>query len=259
MRKYTYEKIFQRNIAYFSKQEVAKIRKLSVAVAGAGGLGGLVVDSLARLGIKKIRIADPENFESNNINRQQGANIFSVGKKKSLIVRDSIIRINPFMVVDAWTQEVKAENAMDFLDGMDFVVDGIEFFNPEAEAALHRASRKKKIWCFTGQVAGSVVSMMFFSPRGKSFDSIFSSSGRYDLYKIATKMFPILPRGVNATVVKHYIDGKKYIPSYPFPGPILANLLLQQAVEVIVRRKNPVCVAPKVFALDLRDFRTIIQ
>ena len=49
------------------------LSKSVIGIAGTGGIGGAMALRLARFGVKHIKIADPENFDYSNINRQLGA------------------------------------------------------------------------------------------------------------------------------------------------------------------------------------------
>jgi molybdopterin/thiamine biosynthesis adenylyltransferase len=50
-----------------------KLVKAVVGIAGAGGLGSNLAVQLARMGVRHIKIGDPDHFEESNINRQLGA------------------------------------------------------------------------------------------------------------------------------------------------------------------------------------------
>src|SRR5512135_1775400 len=62
----------------------------TVAIAGAGGIGGMVVEMLARWGIKRFRVADSDKFELSNLNRQMLATVDEVGKWKAVVAAERI-------------------------------------------------------------------------------------------------------------------------------------------------------------------------
>ncbi len=54
-----YDQSFVRNIGIFTEAEQERLRNTTIAVAGVGGVGGLLVERLVRLGIGNIRLTDP--------------------------------------------------------------------------------------------------------------------------------------------------------------------------------------------------------
>src|SRR6186713_2900679 len=77
-----YERAFQRNLGLISDDEQQVLRRACVAVAGAGGVGGLHLLALARMGIGRFHLADYDTFEVSNFNRQFGATVSSIGQSK---------------------------------------------------------------------------------------------------------------------------------------------------------------------------------
>ena len=83
---------------FFSKHDpkiLPIIRKATVGIAGAGGLGSNVAVSLARVGIGKLIIADFDTIEASNLNRQQYF-IEQIGKPKVKALLENLKKINPF-------------------------------------------------------------------------------------------------------------------------------------------------------------------
>ena len=70
---WAYEEAFSRHRGLISKTEQERLRNSRVAVVGMGGVGGVDLVTLARLGIGQFTIADPDTFEVSNTNRQYGA------------------------------------------------------------------------------------------------------------------------------------------------------------------------------------------
>ncbi|MDF5831610.1 ThiF family adenylyltransferase [Pseudomonas syringae] len=90
-------------------EQMANQGKLSnavVGVAGAGGIGGAVALGLARLGVRHIKIADPDSFEISNINRQFGASVETVGRNKALVVAELVHRLAGDVSVDVFPEGI---------------------------------------------------------------------------------------------------------------------------------------------------------
>jgi tRNA A37 threonylcarbamoyladenosine dehydratase len=77
----------------FSKEENELFRNKSVAVIGCGGLGGYIIEMLARLGIGNITVVDGDVFNETNLNRQLYSSPNVIGKNKALIAKNRIIKI----------------------------------------------------------------------------------------------------------------------------------------------------------------------
>src|SRR5205814_484436 len=92
---WSYEEAFSRHRGLVSAQEQAVLKRKRVAIVGQGGVGGVHLITLARLGVGGFHIADPDRFELANINRQYGANIQTLGQNKALVMAEKARAINP--------------------------------------------------------------------------------------------------------------------------------------------------------------------
>lgn len=139
-------------------EQVANQTKLSnavVGVAGAGGIGGAVAMGLARLGVRHIKIADPDSFEISNINRQLGASLETVGRNKALVVAELVHQLAGDVTIEVFPEGIQKHTADAFVDGCDLVLDQMDFYSIAERYALHRAYRKSDK-C-KGMLASSVV------------------------------------------------------------------------------------------------------
>jgi len=90
-----YRNIFSRNIGVFTDAEQEKLRLSTVAIAGVGGIGGLLAERLVRLGVGHIKITDPGTFEESNLNRQFSSSMTNLDAGKTNAVFGLIKDINP--------------------------------------------------------------------------------------------------------------------------------------------------------------------
>jgi tRNA A37 threonylcarbamoyladenosine dehydratase len=108
-------------------EAVDKLKGAHVAVFGIGGVGGYAAEAIARAGIGKITLIDPDAVSVSNLNRQIIALRSTVGKNKAEAMKERIADINPDCTVTAlpifYGEETKDE--IDFRD-FDFVVDAID-------------------------------------------------------------------------------------------------------------------------------------
>lgn len=126
------------------KQAQKILSESTVGIAGTGGIGGAVALRLARFGIKKLKIADPETFDWSNINRQLGATKNNAGKNKSETVGEIVHDLAGDVEIEVFTDGITVENAEEFVDECDIVLDQLEFTVIKERYALHRAFRNNK-------------------------------------------------------------------------------------------------------------------
>src|SRR5262245_57479463 len=92
---WSYQLAFARQRGLISPSEQEVLRGKRVAIIGQGGVGGIHLITLARLGIGGFHIADPDCFEVANFNRQYGASTRSLGRNKASVMAEEARAINP--------------------------------------------------------------------------------------------------------------------------------------------------------------------
>lgn len=140
---------FERNLGFFTEDEQRILGEATVSIAGAGGDGGMLAVQLARLGVGaqggEIRLADPDPFETENINRQACCTKDTVGVNKAVAVADYIRKINPDIRVATYTEGVQPENVNEFVSGAGLLIDESEFTIQGIGVALARRAREEGI------------------------------------------------------------------------------------------------------------------
>lgn len=114
---------FFRNQGAIDAGEQQQLIRSTVAVCGCGGLGGLVIENLARIGVGRLRIADPDFFSVSNLNRQLGATRKTLGKNKAEAMAARIREISDHCRVEPLPRDFRetdipraADVAVDCLD-----------------------------------------------------------------------------------------------------------------------------------------------
>lgn len=110
-----------------------KLRRASVAIAGAGGLGSNIAVSLARAGIGHLFIVDFDKVELSNLNRQQYF-VKHLGMYKTEALAGILHEIDPYISVDYKTIRVTADNAAELFSGFDIICEA--FDRAESKAML---------------------------------------------------------------------------------------------------------------------------
>ncbi len=132
---------FSRTERLFGKNAMQKLAASRVAVFGAGGVGGYVLEALARSGVGAIDIIDSDEVSVTNINRQILATRSSVGRAKVDVAAERIADINPDCKVTTHKLFYLPENAdMINFNSFDYIVDAIDTVTGKI-AIIERAKR----------------------------------------------------------------------------------------------------------------------
>jgi molybdopterin-synthase adenylyltransferase len=99
-----------RNIGTIGIEGQLKLLRSTVAVCGAGGLGGTIIELLARQGIGHLVIIDNDEFAENNLNRQIIATEGDLRKSKVKVAAARVKKINSAVVVSAVHKTINSKN-----------------------------------------------------------------------------------------------------------------------------------------------------
>lgn len=118
---------FLRNELYFGKETSDKLKKIKVCVVGLGGVGAYAVEALVRLGVENFVIIDKDNVDITNINRQIIALNSTLECKKTEVVKNRVLDINPAAKVKEYYAFLNKDNMNIIIDEKpDYVVDAID-------------------------------------------------------------------------------------------------------------------------------------
>jgi len=104
-------------------------------VVGCGGLGGYVVEQLARLGVGNLLAVDPDVFEEHNLNRQLLSSLDQLGKSKVDAAVARVGAINPAVTVTPRQVAFSAANGDELFSGVQLVVDALDSIPVRLELA----------------------------------------------------------------------------------------------------------------------------
>ena len=114
-----------------------KLKNARVAVFGIGGVGGHLAEALARAGVGAIDLYDSDCVSLSNVNRQIVALHSTLGRKKTEVMRERILDINPDCAVRAYDVFYLPENADDYpLDGYTYIADAIDTVSAKIELTV---------------------------------------------------------------------------------------------------------------------------
>jgi molybdopterin/thiamine biosynthesis adenylyltransferase len=117
---------YQRNQQGISTAQQLELFRSRVAVVGCGGLGGYVIEELARLGVGEIIAVDPDVFVEHNLNRQLFASPALLGCAKVEAAQRRVERINPAVTLVPIGRALTGTNGRDILDSARVAVDALD-------------------------------------------------------------------------------------------------------------------------------------
>lgn len=120
------EERYSRNLPAVSAEEQAALAHRRVLVVGCGGLGGYLIEYLARMGVGGITAMDGDVFEPSNLNRQLLSTQALLGTSKALAARDRVRAINPDVRIEAVEAFLDRDNADGLVQGHDLVLDALD-------------------------------------------------------------------------------------------------------------------------------------
>lgn len=259
MTDYDYFTAFKRNLGFLNKAEQQKLRDSRVAVVGLGGTGGAQVHALARLGIGAFNLADPDVFELINFNRQIGATMNTIGRAKTDVMAELVHSINPEADVRLFEQGIGPDNIAEFLEGVDVVVDSLDFYCFKERFLLYRNARERGLWVLTSPPLGFGFTLLTFDPKGMSFEDYFGFKDGMDEFELSVSLIAgILPRPWMMRYLNQ--DGldpaAHQLPSVGAAPFMIAGIITTEVMNLITR-KLPVRSVPDVIQFDalLQRFR----
>jgi len=146
------KKRYSRQIRLFGEDGQEKLKRTSVFIAGAGGLGSAVSIYMAAGGFGKIRIVDCDSVELSNLNRQILHANADVGRPKAKSAFETLTGINPEIEVEALVETISQDNIDQLLQGCDLIMDAMDNF--PIRYLLNRTALRRKIPLFHGAISG---------------------------------------------------------------------------------------------------------
>ena len=194
---FQYEQAFSRNIGWVTPEEQAILRTKRVAIAGGGGVGGVHLLTLARLGISKFHLADFDTFDLVNFNRQVGANMSTLGEPKADVLARMARDINPEIDIKIFPQGISDGNLAEFFQGVDLYVDSLDFFAFDIRQKTFAMCAKLGIPATTTAPLGMGTALLTFMPGKMTFEEYFQWGDLPDQDKAIRFVVGLAPAGLH--------------------------------------------------------------
>ncbi|MBN1399405.1 MAG: ThiF family adenylyltransferase [Anaerolineae bacterium] len=153
---------YRRNLGTVGWDGQIRLLRSHVAVAGAGGLGGWIIDLLARMGVGRLSIIDGDIFQENNLNRQLGCTEASLGQPKAAYMAARVAAVNAAVEVKAYVAWLTEANGHEMLAGADVIVDALDTL--PARLTLERVAGRLGTPLVHGAIGGYTGQVMTILP-----------------------------------------------------------------------------------------------
>lgn len=155
-----------RNMGFWDVPTQQAILDATVAIGGAGGAGYMVALELARIGVQRFVVADPETFDDVNSNRVMGVRTDTIGRNKAEVLQEDLFAINEAALVEVYREGINPENISDFMRSADLALDATELSMPELGTMICREGRNRGIPVLNVEYVGHAGQGTSFSPWG---------------------------------------------------------------------------------------------
>jgi molybdopterin-synthase adenylyltransferase len=228
------------------------LRRKRVAIAGLGGVGGAHLLTLSRLGVGGFHIADFDHFDLANMNRQSGAFMSTLGRRKTEVLAGMAREVNPEIDVRVFDEGVTSSNADAFLDGVDLYVDGLDFFAFSARQDVFAACARNAIPATTAAPLGMGAAVLTFMPGRMTFEEYFRWNGCSEEEKALRFLIGLSP----AMLQRRYLVDTTAVdfsarrgPSTAMACELCAGMAASVALKLLLGRGEVLC-APRGLQFD---------
>lgn len=152
---------FIRSEILLGKENIQKLSNAKVIVFGVGGVGGYVVEALARTGVGSFVLVDKDKVSESNINRQIIATTKTIGRNKVDVMKERILEINPDAKVEVHPCFFLPENAGEFdFSQYSYVVDAVDTVTAKLE--IIRCAKQSNTKVISSMGAGNKLDPTMF-------------------------------------------------------------------------------------------------
>jgi molybdopterin/thiamine biosynthesis adenylyltransferase len=178
---------YLRNFKTLSSQDQIRLLQSKVTLVGAGGLGGTVLEWLARAGVGHLRIIDGDRFEGHNLNRQLLCTQDRLGAAKAQAAAERACRVNSSLAVEAHTEFLTPKNARQLVNCLD---------NIQSRFIVEAAAKEAGVPLISAAVAGLTGHITTVFPQDQGLELIYGPAAELEISKGAEITLGNLPQTV---------------------------------------------------------------
>ena len=217
---------YSRNFPALSPEDMDKLINSRVLVAGCGGLGGYVIEYLARIGAGSLTVVDGDVFTESNLNRQLLCTAENLGTSKALAAAERVRLIDPSINVTPVCEYLTEANASALLSDADIVIDCLDSI--ESRLMLEGAAADAGLYMIHGAISGWDLQAMLVPPGSGLLSSIYADMPEDDT-KTSLSFTPAACAALEVSLAVRYLCGH----DVPSDGTLYAGSLGDLRLESV--------------------------
>jgi molybdopterin/thiamine biosynthesis adenylyltransferase len=218
-----------------------KLRDAVIGIAGTGGIGGAVAVRLVRMGARNLKLADPDLFDVTNIQRQLGASLDNIGRNKAEVVAEHAFDLARDVNIDVFPEGITPDTAHDFMDGCDYVMDQMEFWQVKNRYALHREFRSSDRCRFMFKIPTVSHKVFVFTYTRESMpieevygiDEDAPVTPEFTL-RLMERIMPEIPEFPSREALDEWFVGMQRMPIFGACPPLAEGILVERLAQEIM-------------------------
>lgn len=222
------------------KEGIARLAKSRVAIFGLGGVGGYVLEALARSGIGNFDLIDSDKFCISNFNRQILATSQTLGEFKADAARERVLSINPRANVNAHKVFFLPENSSQFdFKNYDYVVDAVDTVSAKIQIIMQAQAAGTKVISSMGTGNKIDPSLLKISDIYKTSVCPLARVMRHELKKRGVKNLKVVystETPLAHTEPAHDEDGRPLVASTAFVPSVAGLLIASEIVRDLLKK-----------------------
>ncbi len=255
MTTFEYHEAFSRNLGLLTEAEQAKLKEFTIAIPGMGGVGGIHLISLVRQGFEHFKIADLDTYELKNFNRQYGARMDTLDRKKTEVMREEALKINPNCTIEIFGDGIDEQNIGQFLEGVHLSVDALDAFVVDTRRLFINESLKRNIPVISAGPIGFSTAFLIFMPGGPTFDDYFAVRDNMSFYdKMLAFVVGLVPKMLQRRYMARANISEQRGPSSIGAVNLCAGVSVVYALKILLK-KGTVKAVPYYHQFDLMEER----
>lgn len=215
-----------RNIPALSAEDMEKLAAARVLVAGCGGLGGFIIEYLARAGIGSLIVVDGDVFEESNLNRQILSTVGNIGESKAAAAAERVNAIDPSIDVTPVCEFITKENASALMAGADLVIDALD--NAASRLVLEDAAAEAGLAIVHGAICGWDLQAMLVPPGSGLLHQIYTDDYVPES-KASLSFTPAACAAIEASIAIRFLCGREC----PLDSSLLTGSLAEMRFDII--------------------------
>ncbi len=226
------DEIYSRTKMLIGDKALQKLKNSHIIVFGAGGVGGYVIEALARSFVGEITVVDNDVLSMSNINRQILATHGNVNRKKVDVAKERIADINPRCVVHTKDCFFLPENSNEFdFAQYDYIVDAVDTVSAKIELA--KIAQEKEVPIISSMGTGNKLKPQLLEisdiyktsvcPLARAMRNLCKKNGIKKLKVVYSKEEPV-------KVDEPVVENNKVVPGSSAFVPAAAGIIIASAV-----------------------------